>query len=121
MEEKDFLSKVFEILAISPEGQTEIRKQFGEILSAKFLEAFLVELPEDKRESFTQLLEENEPAKEKMDEWLKAQNISLSPESVQKIDQIVKDSLGELMGIIVKDINEEERAQLLSLTKEETK
>ena len=121
MEEKDFLSKVFEILAISPEGQAEIRKQFGEILSAKFLEAFLSELPEDKRESFTQLLKEEQSSKEKMEEWLKTQNIALSPESAQKIDTAVKDSLDELMGIIVKDINEEERTQLLSLIKEETK
>ena len=119
MEEKDILSKVFEILAISPEGQVEIRKQFGEILSAKFLEAFLTELPQDKKESFTQLLKEEQPNKEKMEQWFKTQNISLASQSAQKIDQAVKDSLDELTAILVEDINEEEKQKLLNLTKEE--
>lgn len=118
MEKKDFLGKVFEILGISPEGQAEIRKNFGEILAAKFLEAFLNELPKDKKESLTALLKQGEPSKEKIADWFKTQNITLSPESSQKIDRAVKASLDELMGILVKDINEVEKQKLLELTKE---
>ena len=119
IKKKDILSEILDVLQISDSGQKEIRKQFGEILIGKFWLAFIGQLPKEKKDNFLAFLKQPGINSEKLVAWFKEENISLSSQSNQKIEAVIKDSIKELVEILIKDVDQEEKAKLLALIKEE--
>jgi hypothetical protein len=118
MKQTGLLEKIFEILAISADGRVKIREEFDQILSARLWGTFIQEIPENKKQELASLLQTG-PTEEEISQWLKSQNISLNSDFAKRISLIVKESFDELIRILIEDISEKERKELLALVKEE--
>ncbi len=116
---KNLLNEILDVLKISDSGKEEIRKLFEEILMGKFWLAFVNQLPEGKRDDFLTFVKQPGINSKKLVSWFKKENISLSSQSIQKIEDILKDSVKELVKVLIQDIDQEEKAKLLALIKEE--
>lgn len=107
-----FLKGFFELFEIPQDKQKELREAFAEILSSDFMVAFLKELPEEKKQSFLSLVNSGKIDKESIDNWFKENNITLSKESSEKLDQTVKDSLSKFFSCFTQNLNEQQKQKL---------
>lgn len=112
---------MLDALEASPSEQKEIRKQFGEILLFKFWRILLGQLPKGKKGEFLAFLKRPGTNKEKIAQWLKKENISITSESKEKMDAAFKDAAAKLVAALVKNIDEKKKARLIDLLKKEGK
>ncbi len=115
--QQDFLNGLFEVLVIPESKQKELRKNLQEILTYNFAISLLEELHERKRDSFVKLLKENQVNKKVVQAWAKENKIAEDKKFLKKLDQSAKQSFRDYFAVLVKDLEEPKRQEVIKYAK----